>query len=529
MLVLPVLYLLAFGVLTVASTFAILLAFRFAQVVWLQGGATSAWEAVINTVPGDRRDRMRAFLYGGPTQVGTVLAGIVALVGERAVSPRVLYGFGLAAAGGAVYSMVARAPGLRRRARRRAPGGSTTRVRRDAGRGRALRARPRRPRRRGGRGRRDERPGRRRAPGRGRAPRRPRHARRDPRPDPRRGRRRSRGPGDRAALARPHRGVRGLGCRSRTPDATRSRRSGWRRWRRWTRSARTVPAPGRCSPTPTGSSAPAPPAILLKDAPADGPLQGPEGAATIRRRRRPWRGSRGLPTPRCAWRRSERSRPHAALRRWTSLGTGCPTPLRRCEPKRRARSPAWIRSEGSTCSSPTIGVGGAVLEAADEAMSRSPERAREPRATARGRLGGQRARGPPARRLDRDGGRRAARAAPRLPPRGVPGRHGVAIRAVALLADRGTIATALESLWGADPAAARQRPGGDRDDRRSRPRATAAPALRGADVCRTSMRDWRNGVLHHPDEWIRGCAVWAIRATETKTPETSPRTHEEER
>ena len=105
MMVLPVLYLLAFGVLTIASTFAILLAFRFAQVVWLQGGASSAWEAVINTVPGDRRDRMRAFLYGGPTQVGTVLAGLVAVVGERAVSPRVLYGLGLAAAAGAVYAM----------------------------------------------------------------------------------------------------------------------------------------------------------------------------------------------------------------------------------------------------------------------------------------------------------------------------------------------------------------------------------------------------------------------------------------
>jgi CRP/FNR family transcriptional regulator, cyclic AMP receptor protein len=35
-----------------------------------------------------------------------VLAGIVTLVGERAVSPRVLYGIGLAAAGGAAYSMV---------------------------------------------------------------------------------------------------------------------------------------------------------------------------------------------------------------------------------------------------------------------------------------------------------------------------------------------------------------------------------------------------------------------------------------
>jgi HEAT repeat protein len=105
MMVLPVLYLAAFGVLTVASTFAILLTFRFAQVVWLQGGATSAWEAVINTVPGDRRDRMRAFLYGGPTQVGTVLAGIVTMVGERSLSPRILYAIGLAAAAGATYAM----------------------------------------------------------------------------------------------------------------------------------------------------------------------------------------------------------------------------------------------------------------------------------------------------------------------------------------------------------------------------------------------------------------------------------------
>ena len=105
MMVLPVLYLAAFGVLTLASTFAILLAFRFAQVVWLQGGATSAWEAVINTVPGDRRDRMRAFLYGGPTQVGTVLAGLVTMVGERSLSPRILYAIGLAAAAGATYAM----------------------------------------------------------------------------------------------------------------------------------------------------------------------------------------------------------------------------------------------------------------------------------------------------------------------------------------------------------------------------------------------------------------------------------------
>lgn len=97
-LVLPVLYVVAFAGLVVEAGFALLAVARFAQVAWMQGGATSAWEAVINTVPPDRRDQTRAFLYGGPTQVGTILAGAVALVGERAFSPRLLFGIGLAAA-----------------------------------------------------------------------------------------------------------------------------------------------------------------------------------------------------------------------------------------------------------------------------------------------------------------------------------------------------------------------------------------------------------------------------------------------
>jgi hypothetical protein len=106
MLVLPVLYAVAFGTLTIDASFAALAIFRFAQVAWLQGGASSSWEAVINTVPPDRRDRTRAFLYGGPTQVGTVLAGVVALVGERAFSPAVLYGIGFVAAVLAIAAML---------------------------------------------------------------------------------------------------------------------------------------------------------------------------------------------------------------------------------------------------------------------------------------------------------------------------------------------------------------------------------------------------------------------------------------
>jgi HEAT repeat protein len=106
MLVLPVLYVVAFGFLTIEASFAALAVFRFVQVAWMQGGAVSAWEAVNNTVPPDRRDQTRAFLYGGPTQVGTVLAGVIALVGERALSPSVLFGIGLASAVLATVAMV---------------------------------------------------------------------------------------------------------------------------------------------------------------------------------------------------------------------------------------------------------------------------------------------------------------------------------------------------------------------------------------------------------------------------------------
>ncbi len=106
LLVLPLLYVVAFGVLTVQSSFAALAVFRFAQVAWMSGGATSAWEAVINTVPVGRRDQTRAFLYGGPTQIGTILAGLIALVGERALSPTTLSAIGFVGAIAAVIALV---------------------------------------------------------------------------------------------------------------------------------------------------------------------------------------------------------------------------------------------------------------------------------------------------------------------------------------------------------------------------------------------------------------------------------------
>ncbi len=97
LLVLPILYVVSFGALTVRGSFTALLIARFAQVAWLQGGAVSALEAVTNTVPADRRDQTRAFLYGGPTQVGTIAAGAIALV-QEALTAGMRFGIALVAA-----------------------------------------------------------------------------------------------------------------------------------------------------------------------------------------------------------------------------------------------------------------------------------------------------------------------------------------------------------------------------------------------------------------------------------------------
>jgi HEAT repeat protein len=89
-LVLPFLYAGAFGVLLAISTFEVLVAVRFAVNVWLEGVSNPAWETLVNVTPEDRRDQIRAFLKGGPTQVGTAIAGVVQLIGRGVLTPRQL-------------------------------------------------------------------------------------------------------------------------------------------------------------------------------------------------------------------------------------------------------------------------------------------------------------------------------------------------------------------------------------------------------------------------------------------------------
>jgi AAA family ATP:ADP antiporter len=97
-LVLPLLYVGSFGILLVTSTFAMLVGVRAVTGIWLQGVASPAWETLTNVVPSDRRDQVRTFLNGGPSQAGTAIAGVIALVGTDVLTPRQLTTVGLVTA-----------------------------------------------------------------------------------------------------------------------------------------------------------------------------------------------------------------------------------------------------------------------------------------------------------------------------------------------------------------------------------------------------------------------------------------------
>jgi HEAT repeat protein len=100
-LLLPLIYSAGFAALLVAPVFPVLVAARFVQAAYLFGVQSSAFHALFNVVPGDRRDQARAFVDGVATQVGTAAAGMLLLSGDVTALERPLFALGLAAALGA--------------------------------------------------------------------------------------------------------------------------------------------------------------------------------------------------------------------------------------------------------------------------------------------------------------------------------------------------------------------------------------------------------------------------------------------
>jgi len=61
---------------------------RFAQLVILSGIAGTAWNALFNVVPSQKRGQVLAFNNGVPSQIGVVLSGVLLIVAERAFMHR---------------------------------------------------------------------------------------------------------------------------------------------------------------------------------------------------------------------------------------------------------------------------------------------------------------------------------------------------------------------------------------------------------------------------------------------------------
>jgi HEAT repeat protein len=98
-LVFPLLYSAGFATLLVTQTaLSAVVAFRFAQLVYIQGIASPAYESVFNVIPRERRDQVRAFVSGVPDQAGIVIAGAVLAIGDRALDASQLAAIGLGAA-----------------------------------------------------------------------------------------------------------------------------------------------------------------------------------------------------------------------------------------------------------------------------------------------------------------------------------------------------------------------------------------------------------------------------------------------
>lgn len=103
-------YLAAFVVLVATDSFIAIVAVRWIQLAWLAGIADAAYQALFNPVPAERRDQMRAFMEGVPGQAGIALAGLLLVVGDRALEPRAV------AVGGVVVAAAAAAVIWRARA-----------------------------------------------------------------------------------------------------------------------------------------------------------------------------------------------------------------------------------------------------------------------------------------------------------------------------------------------------------------------------------------------------------------------------
>ena len=97
-LVLPLVYLVGFGLWLVEFSFAAAAGVRFAQQVTQRGLSNATWGAFYAVIPGDRRAQVLAFMDGVPGQLGMVVSGALLLAAGAFLAADQLFWVGAATA-----------------------------------------------------------------------------------------------------------------------------------------------------------------------------------------------------------------------------------------------------------------------------------------------------------------------------------------------------------------------------------------------------------------------------------------------
>ena len=106
-LLLPLVYLLGFGVWIVSFAFATAALVQATVQVTQRGLSNAAWSAFYNTVPAHRRAQVMAFQDGVPGQLGTILSGVLLLTAARVMEPAQVFWLGAVVAAIAVLIAIA--------------------------------------------------------------------------------------------------------------------------------------------------------------------------------------------------------------------------------------------------------------------------------------------------------------------------------------------------------------------------------------------------------------------------------------
>ncbi|MBI3739081.1 MAG: hypothetical protein HY258_08560, partial [Chloroflexi bacterium] len=97
-LLLPIVYFIGFVVFANQFSLNGAVIARFSQWVLLAGVADSAWNALFNVVPSQRRGQVQAFNNGVPSQVGVALSGVLLILGEKILTTQQIFLMGMAVA-----------------------------------------------------------------------------------------------------------------------------------------------------------------------------------------------------------------------------------------------------------------------------------------------------------------------------------------------------------------------------------------------------------------------------------------------